>query len=273
MARPLPAAVPGVLDTIKDEDELAAALRLLARRSKQEYLDRGVWVLYLAVGMLRWTDDDDAAYASPLLLVPVRMVSTGLRQLPVLEIAEEDPVVNPALSLKMSQYGVVLPGVDLLEDLSLDELLAEVRAAVADRPGWAVDASVVVSCFSFHKEAMYRDLIEHQQAIAGHPIVSALALSGRASGTDGFLFDEIPDDRIDLDAPPEITPLVLDGDSHQRACIAAAVDGRSFVMDGPPGTGKSQTIANMIGVLLHAGRTVLFVSEKAAALEVVRNRL
>ncbi|HKA69147.1 MAG TPA: DUF3320 domain-containing protein [Actinomycetes bacterium] len=272
MARPLPAAVPGVLDTIKDEDELAAALRLLARRSKQEYLDRGVWVLYLAIGMLRWTDDEGVGYASPLLLVPVRMVSTGLRRLPVLEVAEEDPVVNPALALKMGQYGVVLPGVDLLEDLSLDELLDEVRAAVADRPGWAVDASVVVSCFSFHKEAMYRDLIEHQHAIAGHPIVAALALGGRES-TDGFMFDEIPDDRIDLDAPPETTPLVLDGDSHQRACIAAAVDGRSFVMDGPPGTGKSQTIANMIGVLLHAGRTVLFVSEKAAALEVVRNRL
>ena len=69
------------------------------------------------------------------------------------------------------------------------------------------------------------------------------------------------------------TPLVLDADSSQRSCVAAAVAGHSFVMDGPPGTGKSQTIANMIGALLHAGKTVLFVSEKAAALEVVRNRL
>lgn len=170
----LPAPMHGVLDTLKDEEELGSALRLLARRSKQEYLDRGVWVLYLAVGMLRWTDDG-TAYASPLLLVPVRMVRTGLRQLPVLEIAEEDPVVNPALSLKMSLYGVELPGVDLLEDLSLDQMLDEVRSAVADHPGWSVEASVVVSCFSFHKEAMYRDPIEHQQAIAEHPIVTALA--------------------------------------------------------------------------------------------------
>ena len=67
--------------------------------------------------------------------------------------------------------------------------------------------------------------------------------------------------------------MILDADSSQRASIAAALDGRSFVMDGPPGTGKSQTIANMIGVLLHAGKTVLFVSEKAAALDVVRDRL
>ena len=67
--------------------------------------------------------------------------------------------------------------------------------------------------------------------------------------------------------------MILDADSSQRASIAAALDGRSFVMDGPPGTGKSQTIANMIGVMLHAGKTVLFVSEKAAALDVVRDRL
>ena len=67
--------------------------------------------------------------------------------------------------------------------------------------------------------------------------------------------------------------MVLDADASQRAAIAAALDGRSFVLDGPPGTGKSQTIANMIGAALHAGKTVLFVSEKAAALDVVRDRL
>ena len=82
-----------------------------------------------------------------------------------------------------------------------------------------------------------------------------------------------PTPDIDQRAAPESTPVILDADSSQRACIAAALDGRSFVMDGPPGTGKSQTIANMIGALLHAGKTVLFVSEKAAALDVVRDRL
>src|SRR5262249_56178685 len=70
-----------------------------------------------------------------------------------------------------------------------------------------------------------------------------------------------------------ITPVGLDADAPQRAAIAAALDGRSFVLDGPPGTGKSQTIANIIGAALHVGKTVLFVSEKAAALDVVRDRL
>lgn len=104
-------------------------------------------------------------------------------------------------------------------------------------------------------------------------MVAALASGGRGEASSKFFFDEITEDEVDRQAAPESTPVILDADSSQRASIAAALAGRSFVMDGPPGTGKSQTIANMIGVLLHAGKTVLFVSEKAAALDVVRDRL
>lgn len=103
--------------------------------------------------------------------------------------------------------------------------------------------------------------------------MAALAAGGHGEDSSGLFFDEISEDEIDRRAAPESTPVILDADSSQRASIAAALGGRSFVMDGPPGTGKSQTIANMIGVLLHAGKTVLFVSEKAAALDVVRDRL
>jgi len=109
--------------------------------------------------------------------------------------------------------------------------------------------------------------------VLAHPVVRALATKDPGSQSGEFIFEPVEPSDIDRVAPPEDTPLVLDADSSQRAAIAAAIAGRSFVMDGPPGTGKSQTIANMIGALLHAGRTVLFVSEKAAALEVVRNRL
>lgn len=121
---------------------------------------------------------------------------------------------------------------------------------------------------------MYRDLLDNEDVIAAHAGVAALASGGGQELQDAsFYFDEIPEDQIDRQAPPEQTPVILDADSSQRACIAAALAGRSFVMDGPPGTGKSQTIANMIATLLHSGKTVLFVSEKAAALDVVRDRL
>jgi hypothetical protein len=271
-AGPAPAAGM-VLETDQDPGDLASALRAFRRRSDQQYLDRGGQVLYLAFGTLTWADENLTRYTSPLLLVPVRLVTAAPRQLPVLEPTGDDPAVNPALSLKLSRYGVMLPRVDDLAEVTLAGLLAAVRAAVAAKDGWQADEGAVLSCFPSGQEAMYRDLLDHEDLAAAHPAVRTLAAGGQAAAGPGPIFDEIAEDEIDTRAAPELTPVVLDADSSQRAAIAAALGGRSFVMTGPPGTGKSQTIANMIGVLLHAGKTVLFVSEKAAALDVVRDRL
>ena len=269
----VPPPAVNMLDTDKAPEDLAAALRALYRRSNQDYLDRGVWVLYLAFGALTWTDEDRNRYTSPLLLVPVQLEGVGSALGAELKLAPEEPVVNPALALKLSRYGIQLPRVDDLEDITLTGVLDAMRAAVGRQHGWQVSDCLVLSYFSFAKEAMYRDLLDHEDQIAAHPVVAALASGGRGEASSGFFFDEIPEDEVDRRAAPESTPVILDADSSQRASIAAALDGRSFVMDGPPGTGKSQTIANMIGVLLQAGETVLFVSEKAAALDVVRDRL
>ena len=272
----VPPPAGDILDTDKPSEDLAASLRTLSRRSNQDYLDRGVWVLYLAFGALTWIDEDRSHYTSPLLLVPVQLEHAGNVREARLKRAPEECVVNPALALKLSRWEINLPRADDyadLEDISLTGILDSVRSAVADQKGWQVNDSLVLSYFSFAKEAMYRDLLDHEDQIAAHSVVGALAVGGRGETSSQFYFDEIPEEEVDRRAAPENTPVILDADSSQRACIAAALDARSFVMDGPPGTGKSQTIANMIGVLLHAGKTVLFVSEKAAALDVVRDRL
>ena len=270
-AVPPPAA--DVLDTDAGPDDLAAALRALMRRSNQEYLDRGLRVLYLAFGALTWEDEDRARYTSPLLLVPARLVTAAPRQPPALEPTGDEPVINPALRRKLSARGITLPPADDLAEVPLERLLATVRDAVGALDGWHVSEGAVLSCFSFAGEAIYRDLLDHEDLAAAHPAVGALAADGPAGAGRGLVFDEIPETEIDARAAPELTPVVLDADASQRAAIAAALDGRSFVLDGPPGTGKSQTIANIIGAALHAGKTVLFVSEKAAALDVVRDRL
>jgi Protein of unknown function (DUF4011)/AAA domain len=270
--RTAPPPERGFLDTEKAWEDLTPALRALYRRSNQDYLDRGVWVLYLAFGSLTWIDEDRSSLTSPLLLVPVQIEEVGPEGAE-LKAAPEDPVVNPALVLKLSRQGIELPRVDDLEDVRLESVLAAVQAATQSRDGWQVTDTMVISYFSFDKEAMYRDLLDNEEQIAAHPAVAALALGGKAELPTDFVFDEISDEDVDRLAAPEGVPVILDADSSQRASIAAALEGRSFIMDGPPGTGKSQTIANMIGVLLHAGKTVLFVSEKAAALDVVRDRL
>ena len=256
------------------EKDLSRALKNLQRREQQEYLDRGLTVLYVALGMLEWADVDGTGYVSPLLLVPVTLVPMGRQNDPRLKVSEDgDAVLNPALALRLAEFGVTLPKLDDADAADIDELLAAVRRAVSSKPSWTVTEASTLSVFSFMKEAMYRDLLDNASTIESHSVVQALATQDPTAQSGDFLFDEIEPDDVDTEAPPETTPLVLDADSSQRACVAAAVAGKSFVMDGPPGTGKSQTIANMIGALLHAGKTVLFVSEKAAALEVVRNRL
>jgi hypothetical protein len=262
-----------ILHTSREEKELGRVLRNLMRRANAELLDRGLSVLYLAFGMLHWQDVDETRYVSPLLLVPVTLVSRGPEVMPELSIGEDDTVLNPSLVLRIRAFGVEFPEISDISEITITDLMTQIRRAVSIEKEWKVEPTVVLSTFSFHKEAMYRDLQENEAAVLDHPIVRALATTDPSQQSDAFVFDPIEPPDIDRLAPPEDIPLVLDADSSQRAAIAAATAGRTFVMDGPPGTGKSQTIANMVGALLHAGRTVLFVSEKAAALEVVRNRL
>ena len=256
----------GRLRTDLSDGMLGSLLHGFYRRSRQELLDRGVSPLFLGVGMLHWTDDDGSPYESPILLVPVDIDPAG----PHLIARGEDPLINPALAIRMAEEDIEIPEVDSLADLDVTVLWAHIDVAIGERRGWYADETVVLACFSVHREAMYYDLYENEPHIVEHPVVRALATR---DADRRFAFQPVPADRIDEVAPPEDVPLLLDADATQRVCVAAAMAGRSFVMDGPPGTGKSQTIANVVGGLLHAGKRVLVVSEKAAALDTVQDRL
>ena len=120
---------------------------------------------------------------------------------------------------------------------------------------------------------MYADLQKNAEQLLKNPLVRTLGLSAHVESGVDLDFDPVPEDRLDEAAPPETTPLIIDADSSQRQCVQAAVAGKSFVMQGPPGTGKTQTIANIIAALMNIGKRVLFVSEKAAALDVAYDRL
>ncbi|WP_131813825.1 DUF3320 domain-containing protein [Mycolicibacter kumamotonensis] len=260
----------------RPDAEVAAVVRNLMRKASAEFIDRGLSVLYLAFGILDWCDVDGTEMVSPLLLVPVKLLPNGPKSTPLITVGEDDAVLNPALALRLKEFGIDLPAIEEIDNLSVSETLTAIRSVLANHDaftGWTLRETTYLSTFSFTKEAMFRDLLDNEARILEHPIVRALATSDPSQQSAAFQFDRLEDADIDRAAPPELTPLVLDADSSQRAAVAAALAGKTFVMDGPPGTGKSQTIANMIGALLHAGKTVLFVSEKMAALEVVRNRL
>ncbi|MFJ7192445.1 DUF3320 domain-containing protein [Streptomyces bacillaris] len=254
---------------------LLRALTSLRSKSTQLFNDYGLWTLQLGVGILRWREDGASTSSdAPLLLLPVRIERLANGRIRLVANDDEEPRLNPALKVKLEQFHIDWSPVTEQDPTNLDAVIHAVNTAVAGKSGWEVSRRVVLALFASHKESMYQDLLDNEARILNSDLVRAVALGPKAGlASDRFDFEEIDADRIDELSPPEDSPLVLDADASQRQAVAAAVAGRSFVLDGPPGTGKSQTITNMIAGLMHAGRSVLFVSEKAAALDVVLDRL
>ncbi|MEU0432384.1 DUF3320 domain-containing protein [Streptomyces sp. NPDC006290] len=265
----------GLVTQKATQASLDSSLYQLRQKSGQMYNDYGLWVLWLGVGMLDWRETDaHESSAAPLLLVPVELRRDSNRRCRLHLADDQDRIHNPALAVKLERLGVDWSPVTATDVTDLRAVISAARSVAAGLKGWSVDERVVLGLFASHREAMYQDLQQNEEQVLAHPLVRAVALGPDAGLPDDLIAFEPADlDRIDDVQLPERTPLVLDADASQRQCIAAALDQRSFVMSGPPGTGKSQTITNMIAALMHAGRSVLFVSEKAAALDVVRNRL
>lgn len=246
----------------------------LFKKKQSVSLDTGLWVLYLGFGMLKWNDNGEQA-RSPLLLVPVDLEQKNGVRWHLSRYKDGESALNPALDIKFKKdFGIDLPTLDQLEDTSISSVAEVVANKVADIDALVEEDETVLTTFFFHKEVIYRDLKQNADNITHHPIVRLLAEGpNREKKEYDFDFSLVPDYRLDQEHPPEEMACILDTDVTQRQCLIAARQGHSFVMDGPPGTGKSQTIANMIAQLISDDKTVLFVSEKAAALEVVQNRL
>ncbi|MEU3958749.1 DUF3320 domain-containing protein [Streptomyces buecherae] len=266
---------PGLVTQKTTQRALDSSLYQLRQKSTQTFNDYGLWVLWLGVGMLDWREEGaHESSSAPLLLVPVELRRDRDRRYRLHPADNQDPMHNPALAVKLERLGIDWSPVADTDVSDAAGAIAAARTVAAQQKGWSVEERVVLGLFASHREAMYQDLRQNEDRILGSELVRAIALGPDSGLPDDVIGFAPPDlDRIDELQSPEQTPLVLDADASQRQCIGAALAGRSFVMSGPPGTGKSQTITNMIAALMHAGRTVLFVSEKAAALDVVRNRL
>lgn len=259
-----------------DGQDLQRTLTNLMRTTNQDWLDRAVRTLYVAFGQLIWAEDLDGKemVRSPLIYLPVMLRRGGAKDPFLLEPTDEEAILNPSLVMKLNDaFGLDL--LELAEDVStmstMDEVLEQVEEAV-DELGWRVEHAAALKRATFHKESMYRDLMQNLPTIAEHTIVRSMAgvPSARTEAPDSGIPSS---DELDTRAPLDKAHLVLDADESQRRAVFAAAAGVSFVMDGPPGTGKSQTIVNTIAELIATGKSVLFVSEKAAALEVVAKRL
>ncbi len=266
----------GAAVATRPPDVASESLKSIARYHRQYLRERGADTLFLSVGRLAWTDPgDDDPYESPLFLLPVELEHRPATPEAVhahTVTFDGDPiVVNPALRRKLqAERDLDLPsdgdvGVDELDD-AFDAV-----AAIADSfPDWRISRELAVCIFDFATVSLYEDFDRNRDAIASDPLVRAIA--GNTGALDALQADPRAGELAagDADDPPA---QVLEADPSQQAAIDAALDGESFVLQGPPGTGKSQTIANVVAAKLARGERVLFVSEKQAALEVVKSRL
>lgn len=259
--------------------EMQRRLLQLYRLRRTTVEETGANPLHLALGMLKWYENpaSETPRYAPLILLPVQLqrhaAGAGYRY--DLSLSEEPLRPNVTLLEKLrTEFGLDTSGLDEFPEdeqgVDVPLILRNFRAAVRDMSRWEVEESAFLGLFSFNKFLMWRDLQDNIALLRQSRLVAHMV--DRSAGA----FDASPfpqPERLDDEVSPDQIFCTRDADSSQIAAMRAAADGRTFVLEGPPGTGKSQTIANMIADGLARGKRVLFVAEKMAALSVVHRRL
>ncbi len=228
-------------------------------------------VLQVAFGFLEWSDDvqTDSSFA-PLILVQVEIKKTRTPQGAKFSIegTGDEPELNEVLAEKLRiDFSIELPKFD---GSSIETYIADVAKVLPKRKNWRVRRQVAIGVFPSARMAMYHDLDPAQPGFPKNDIVETLLAGSEAAGASPFA-DEYEVDEPEIEA--KVPCLVMDADSSQFSALVDIGDGKNLAIEGPPGTGKSQTIVNAIAAALSEGKKVLFVAEKLAALNVVKARL
>ena len=258
------------------EGELNRRLIALARQSRTDLEEGGVNTLFLAIGFLQWQAPGQLRpHRAPLLLMPVRLTrQTSSRAYALTRLDEETVVNETLLELLRSQFRIAIPGLSPLptdaSGIDIPRILQLFRQAIADLPGWDILEEAALGLFSFGKFVMWTDLTSRSDELAHNPLVHHL-MTGAGLYDDGI--QVFPPEELERHLKPADLFCPLSADASQLTAVLYSALGKSFVLHGPPGTGKSQTITNIIAHNLALGRRVLFVSEKKAALDVVHRRL
>ena len=261
-----------LLQTDLSIEDLQKRLYYIHQQARSVFEEQGYSVLHLALGFLRWFDRENTEKENiaPLLLIPVELERGKNRSQFTLKWSQADLVPNLSLEAKLADQGISLPLLDNPEEKNeIDDYFHAVGESVSNYSNWQVMPDIFLDFFSFTKFVMYKDLEPGLWDVSNHTLLGRVLGSGEnRSDSEGFNADE-----VDQLLSSEDVYHVMDADSSQIAAIEEIKKGRNLVVEGPPGTGKSQTITNIIAELLSMGKKVLFVSEKMAALEVVKHRL
>lgn len=282
------------LQTIMYEDSLGTRCRYWKRQAELAFEETGANILYLIVGFLEYpvqskiTNKQPDKYIAPLINIPVNLashhsLSLDARQAFTIQYMGDDIPENLSLKEKLaSEQGILLPDFTLDAQSSTEAIkqyLNAIELRTHKLEGFHVHHHVGLALLSFTKMLLYRDLNPDnwidarsgKNLLLSHPIVRDLLIGGPSPKSPSR--HQLTSDRLDETAEMSM-PLVYDADSSQHNALLDILNrNRNLVIQGPPGTGKSQTITNLIAASLADGKTILFIADKMAALEVVRNRV
>ena len=254
-----------------DDKELKRRLNKTYRQAKLYLEEKGANILFLTLGFLKWKEGEEV-YRSPLILVPVDLEKNENQEKYSLVYNGEEVRLNISLITKIkSEYNIDI-SLDEDEDIKdIDAYFRSVDEKVKNREGFEVEATKgAFDFFSYAKYLMYKDLDldvwTNEKGELDNDVLKKLFVTN----FDDKLTDN---NNLERDLTPSKIYNVVDADSSQAKVIYEILQGKNMVIQGPPGTGKSQTITNIIASNLVKGKSVLFVSEKKAALEVVKRRL
>lgn len=259
------------------ENDLGKALTHLYRSSRTSIEESGANTLYLALGLLKWyeTPSSERPRYAPILLLPVEIIRKSAAKGYVIRSREEETMMNITLLEMLRQnFGISVSGLDPLpadgSGVNVKLIYSIIRNSIKNQRKWDVEEQAILGIFSFNKFIMWNDIHYNADKLSKNKIVSSL-INGKIEWNAAT--KEMDAAYMDKQMSPADIVLPIIADSSQLEAIYEAVNDKTFILHGPPGTGKSQTITNIIANALYRGKRVLFVAEKMAALSVVQNRL
>ncbi len=247
----------------------ARAIRDKARELAEE---RGIDTAMLAIGIATWANPFAAHRpTAPVLLRSASVIARDPAETDFIIEVSPEADLNPVLLHALDTQLGLRFGLDALRDRTgqlryprvVERLREFAPAHVVD--GFSISHRAVLGTFTIEPGAAAADLKAMAPELEGHDVVAALAGDEQAARTVRDAASEGAGDRP--------LHLVLDADAAQADVVAAVAAGRTVRVDAPPGTGRTQTIVNLVGELVASGQRVLVVGSKRASLASVLDRL
>lgn len=263
-------------------EEMTRTLSGLVSYIKTDIDETGVNTLYVSFGFLQWYESESSSKpcTSPLFLLQLEIEKKQSKEGYTFKVQAtgEEPEINLSLSERLKKdFGFELP--EFTEKDTPEKYMEKVakliaKANVPKKEMWRVRRYITIGRFRFARLVMFHDLNPDKwpgdSEVAINPLIGKL-FSGAG---DASLHDNAEDYHIDNEEVEGIVPLLItSADASQHSALVDVMKGKNLAIKGPPGTGKSQTITNIIANALAKGKTVLFLAEKMAALNVVHERL